>query len=81
MSTEGTNTTEPTINFEKLIKSLPRLAQALSSDSVLYFADEEEATKLSRKELIVTNTKLLRERLGTIEKVIDLESTAQEKSA
>lgn len=70
MNVEKTNSPEGNISFETFVTSIPKLAQALYSDSVLYFADGEHIAIEERKKLITTNIQLLRERFNVLERAL-----------
>ena len=77
------------MNVAEIIQILPKYVQALYSDSILYFSDEETIATPERKSLVIRDIKLIQEKLSFLEQVLNqsglgdsvtLEKIAQERT-
>lgn len=77
------------MNVAEIIQILPKYVQALYSDSILYFSDEETIATPERKSLVIRDIKLIQEKLSFLEQVLNqsglgdsvtLEKISQERS-
>lgn len=77
------------MNVAEIIQILPKYVQALYSDSILYFSDEETIATPERKSLVIRDIKLIQEKLSFLEQVLSqsglgdsvtLEKISQERS-
>lgn len=58
------------MNPIEIIQILPKYAQALYSDSVLYFSGEETIASPERKALVISNIKLIQDKLTSLEMML-----------